>query len=212
MPQTANRTFLRDQVYIAIRDAIADGVLEPGERLREDEIVEWLGSSRASIRDALARLSDQGLVEMVPNQFTRVALVDRDDVLQSLVTQFVFFRIAISEGTPRLGDEHRAELQRLTDVVTTSVAEGGRPSVYISGLGAYMRVLARAAENEMLLHYIEQSGPLVSRALSIPGTSVDLERLNGSVVSVHEAVLAGETARAVVLLREFASAIIRDLE
>lgn len=212
MPQTANRTFLRDQVYIAIRDAIADGVLEPGERLREDEIVEWLGSSRASIRDALARLSDQGLVEMVPNQFTRVAPVDRDDVLQSLVTQFVFFRIAISEGVRGLTDEHRAELQRLIDVVTTAVAEGGRPSVYISGLGDYMRVLARAAGSEMLLHYIDQSGPLVSRALSIPGTSVDLDRLTGYAVDVHEAVLAGESDRAVALLREFAAATIGDLE
>lgn len=210
--QTTGRVFLRDQVYFAIRDAITDGVLEPGERLREDEIVEWLGSSRASIRDALARLSDERLVEMVPNQFTRVAPADRDGILEAVIAQFVFFRIALSEGAPRLAEQDRAELQQLADGVLAAVAEGVRPSVYLASLGNYERALARAADNEMLRHYIDQCAPLVSRALSIPGTEVDLERLGSYVMRINEAVLAGEAERAVELLREFAAAAVADLE
>jgi DNA-binding GntR family transcriptional regulator len=56
--------------------AIMNGTLEPGERLNDDELVKWLGVSRTPIREAIARLSGWGLVEMEPNRYTRVAEVD----------------------------------------------------------------------------------------------------------------------------------------
>ena len=38
-----SRSLLRDQAYEALREAIEAGVLEPGERLNEAELVAWLG-------------------------------------------------------------------------------------------------------------------------------------------------------------------------
>lgn len=55
--------------------AIVDGTLQPGERLRDDELTAWLGTSRAPIREALGHLAEVGLVEMAPNRYTRVATV-----------------------------------------------------------------------------------------------------------------------------------------
>ncbi|MCU1528986.1 MAG: hypothetical protein JWP75_2749 [Frondihabitans sp.] len=55
--------------------AILDGTLQPGERLRDDELTAWLGTSRAPIREALGSLAEVGLVEMSPNRFTRVATI-----------------------------------------------------------------------------------------------------------------------------------------
>ena len=47
MPVPANdpfeRDLLRDKAYAAIRDAIVDGTLAPGERLRDQELCAWLG-------------------------------------------------------------------------------------------------------------------------------------------------------------------------
>nr|WP_255429564.1 GntR family transcriptional regulator [Ramlibacter albus] len=45
-----------------ITNAIREGKLRPGERLREHELAEWLGVSRTPIREALKRLEVQGLV------------------------------------------------------------------------------------------------------------------------------------------------------
>lgn len=72
---TTSRTLLRERVHGQIMRAILDGTLQPGERLRDDALIAWLGTSRAPIREALARLADLGLVEMSPNRFTRVARV-----------------------------------------------------------------------------------------------------------------------------------------
>jgi len=69
----ASRTLLRDQVTNSIRAAIIDGTLEPGERLHDESLIEWLGVSRTPIREALASLANEGLIEMAANRYTRVA-------------------------------------------------------------------------------------------------------------------------------------------
>lgn len=77
VPTTFNavpkRTLLRDQVHDTLRSAILDGTLEPGERLHDEALIAWLGSSRTPIRDALVALAHEGLVDMIPNRSSRVA-------------------------------------------------------------------------------------------------------------------------------------------
>jgi len=70
------RVSLSDEAYVRIEAAILDGTLAPGERLRDPELVDWLGISRTPIRHALERLMTQGLVEMERNRYTRVAPFD----------------------------------------------------------------------------------------------------------------------------------------
>lgn len=67
------RTLLREVVYAKMLDAIQDGTLEPGERLNDDQLTAWLGVSRTPVREAIARLESEGLVEMAANRYTRVA-------------------------------------------------------------------------------------------------------------------------------------------
>lgn len=69
------RTLLRERVLNQLMTAILDGTFAQGDRLRDDELIAWLGTSRAPIREALTRLADMGLVEMAPNRYTRVAAV-----------------------------------------------------------------------------------------------------------------------------------------
>lgn len=66
------RTLLRDVVSDQIRREILRGQFEPGERLNDDSLIEWLGVSRTPIREALARLAGEGLVEMVANRPAQV--------------------------------------------------------------------------------------------------------------------------------------------
>lgn len=69
----APRTLLRDVVYANMLKAIQDGTLEPGERLNDDQLTAWLDVSRTPVREAIARLASEGLVEMAANRYTRVA-------------------------------------------------------------------------------------------------------------------------------------------
>lgn len=46
-----------------IREAIVDGRIPPGEQLREARLVEMLGTSRGTVREAIRQLVQEGLVE-----------------------------------------------------------------------------------------------------------------------------------------------------
>jgi len=68
-----------------IRDAIIDGRLEPGQRLKEEELARQLGVSRTPVREALLTLQSEGLVESIPRRGARVrsyAVGDLDDMYQ----------------------------------------------------------------------------------------------------------------------------------
>ncbi|UYP18225.1 GntR family transcriptional regulator [Rhodococcus sp. Z13] len=53
----------RDQVYRALRDRLMSGTTPPDERLSEERLAEQFGVSRTPVREALARLVSEGLVE-----------------------------------------------------------------------------------------------------------------------------------------------------
>ena len=54
---------LIDQVYQRVLEAIADGTLSPGQRIRQGELADRLGVSRQPVSHALHLLKRQGLVE-----------------------------------------------------------------------------------------------------------------------------------------------------
>ena len=62
------RSLLREQAYESLRDAIVDGTLAPGEKLRDPELEEWLGVSRTPIREAFQQLESEGLIELRMNR------------------------------------------------------------------------------------------------------------------------------------------------
>lgn len=63
-----------------IREAILDGRLEPGRRLKEEELARELGISRTPVREALLMLQAEGLVVATPNRGAIVRVHDAEDL------------------------------------------------------------------------------------------------------------------------------------
>lgn len=51
-----------DVIFEALREAIVEGALRDGEPLRQDQIAQMFNVSRIPVREALARLEEQGLI------------------------------------------------------------------------------------------------------------------------------------------------------
>ncbi len=51
-----------------LRNAILDGRLAPGQRLKEEELARSLGISRTPVREALVMLEAEGLIDAAPNR------------------------------------------------------------------------------------------------------------------------------------------------
>lgn len=79
---------LKEQTHRALRKAILDmDVYAPGIDLRLDEreLSESLGISRTPIREALARLDHEGLVEILPRKGVYVRRKSRAEVLEMVI-------------------------------------------------------------------------------------------------------------------------------
>ena len=68
-----------DTVYDALRHAIMDGELEPGERLRAEDLAQKFKTSATPVREALARLEQGRLVRRIPYKGTFVCEIAPGD-------------------------------------------------------------------------------------------------------------------------------------
>ncbi|MCX5317015.1 GntR family transcriptional regulator [Streptomyces sp. NBC_00154] len=72
-----------DRVFTELSEAIRDLRLLPGEALSETDLAEQLQVSRTPVREAVARLVDAGLVQVVPQVGTRVARIAMSDAQEA---------------------------------------------------------------------------------------------------------------------------------
>jgi DNA-binding GntR family transcriptional regulator len=71
---------LVDSAYQQIRQRILDNVWPPGHRALEQEVALALGMSRTPVREAIMRLRNEGLVEVIPRHGLRVLPVSPTDM------------------------------------------------------------------------------------------------------------------------------------
>ena len=114
---------LADVVYDKLCEAVIDGTLAPGQRVRDGDLAEQLGVSRMPVREALQRLERQGLIEMVASRFTRVTAVTPEMPAQSL--EFLGYQLGIGLrlALPRLNEQERDEAATLAREVATTVTQ-----------------------------------------------------------------------------------------
>jgi DNA-binding GntR family transcriptional regulator len=85
-----------ERVYADLRRRIRELALPPGAPLRKEEIAVALGVSRAPVSEAIARLSEEGLVDVFPQHGSFVAPIRAADVRESL-----FIRTALETEAMR---------------------------------------------------------------------------------------------------------------
>ena len=119
-PLRVQRSPLGDQVYDALHDMLARGELE-GERLTETRLAAELGISRTPVREALARLRQEGVLDATPRgkSLARLARGDLEEILEmrTVLDPFIAARAAeraTPEGVARL----KEALQREVDAKT----------------------------------------------------------------------------------------------
>jgi GntR family transcriptional regulator, rspAB operon transcriptional repressor len=100
-----------ERVYADLRRRIRELVLPPGAPLRKEEIAFALGVSRAPVSEAIARLADEGLVDVFPQHGSFVAPIRASEVRESL-----FIRTALeTEAMRRVTAKADAGLLRALD-------------------------------------------------------------------------------------------------
>lgn len=101
------------RVAAYLRQAILDGHIGPGSRIRQEEIAERLGASRLPVREALRMLQSEGLTELEPNKGARVPRLGARELDVVYRMRECLEPLALSESVPLLSAPDVEELARL---------------------------------------------------------------------------------------------------
>jgi DNA-binding GntR family transcriptional regulator len=78
--RTEPRPSLTEEAYRVLKREILENRMPPGFQALEPELAARLGMSRTPVREAVIRLKEEGLVEVVPRRGMRVLSVSPDDM------------------------------------------------------------------------------------------------------------------------------------
>ncbi|MFC4425743.1 GntR family transcriptional regulator [Deinococcus navajonensis] len=152
---------VRDGVYGHLRRAVLDGEIAPGERIAEVELGERLGVSRTPIREALMRLTQDGLLVAEANRGVRVRTISAAEARDTYVVREELDGLAASlaalHHTPEDAAALKAALRRLGAAPKTDYREqtrldlGFHRTVTLSAHNAVLTDLARDLEQRVAL-------------------------------------------------------------
>jgi DNA-binding GntR family transcriptional regulator len=156
------RALLRDDAYQRLRDAIVDGTLEPGERLRDSELGAWLGVSRTPVREALARLEQAGLVITRPGRSTTVAPLDVRAVRDAQSVVASMHQLAVRLAVPQLTDDDLGRMADANDRFARALRDGD-PDAALEADDELHAVPVTAAGNQAVRQVLDQFTPMLRR-------------------------------------------------
>jgi DNA-binding GntR family transcriptional regulator len=156
------RTLLRDRAYAAIRDAIVTGAIEPGAVVRDADLAERLGLSRAPVREAFARLVDEGLLESKPQSYTRVTPVVAADVRDAAAVVGAMHELVTRVAVPRLFAADVEGMRAANERFSAAVGAGNVDAA-LRADDELHDVLVRAAGNRAAAATIARYTPLIRR-------------------------------------------------
>lgn len=182
---------LSEQAYRSILEAIQNGTLRPGTRMREVELAKSLGISRTPVREALGRLMSEGLAVNDPVRGMIIAELDYANVNELYAMREVL------EGTAaRFAAQHasEAEITILLELIERErQLDGASAADMVNHNRVFHDTLYRAAHNRYLvktLSTLRETMALLGR------TTLANQGRSAQAVEEHLAIVAAIRDRA----------------
>lgn len=179
------------KVYAALREQIIDGVLAPGAPLPEQEISQRFDASRTPTREALQRLSREGLVELIPGKGAFVAEISLPDIIELFQLREALELLAARLAARAQNRSVIVPLLEALDEAPTMIDR--RPADYYALTYRIDSGISSLTRNERLARTLEEIWSQVRRARLV--ASANPQRLRESVGehrAILQAILAGD--------------------
>lgn len=145
-----------------LREHILEGVLAPGRRLQQEELATMLGVSRTPLRTALAELTQEGLLEYVPNRGYTVRAFRLEEIRAAFQVRAVLeataCRLVALEG---LSERTVDRLERCVEQGDRILAKGrldpGDLAPYRQMNVGYHEAILEAAANPWLRDFVHRT-------------------------------------------------------
>jgi GntR family transcriptional regulator, rspAB operon transcriptional repressor len=192
-------------VFEVLRERIISLEWPPGTVLNRAELQQEFGLSSTPIRDALMRLSDEGLLDIVPQSVTRVSLID---VTLARQAQFLRRSVELEAVRTLAGLPDRTFVAELNDFVEAQTGYATKPDItafYASDRAFHRRMYELAGAPDLWALVRQRSGHIDRiRRLDLPATGkmTQIVRDHGLIVT---AIHAGNASGAQTHMRDHLS-------
>ena len=201
-PRPVRNLTLREQVLEHLRDEILSSRLEPGAELSEVALATSLGVSRGPIREALGQLAAEGLVTMTPRRGAIVTKLSKQEFLDAYQVREALESLATRVAVPKLTDEDRAELHRLSAEMRRLAKQGDADTFFEVNRRFHDKLVAASGNRRLqAMHQqlLGQMGRLLRKSAELRGGLTESAAAHDAIL---EAVDAGDAERAAQLMAE----------
>ncbi|WP_198533176.1 GntR family transcriptional regulator [Streptomyces sp. AcH 505] len=192
------------QILLSVGAAIIEGRLKPGDDLNSVELARRFSSSRTPVREALATLEREGLVEIAARKRPRVRRLGIEEVREIYELRGELYGLVSRRIVARCSDRDLDELRRAQDDLEEAAAAEDLDGYFWANV-AFRNTEARLAANETVRDVLDSVGvrtlQLRHLSLSLPGrvaTSVADHRRLLQAYEDREGPLAAALTRSIV--------------
>ena len=170
-------TTAKETAYNKIRNTILVGDFPPGFQLKEEELSELCNVSRTPVRQAIQRLSDEGLVTIRENRRSYVTDLTETEFEEAFDLAVMLESYSAGLAAERISDEELEELQALEDKMEK--LKDGSANNYRKFLELNMdfhNMIHRATRNKSLFDMIQRVPDVANTVLLKTGNRKSLKR------------------------------------
>ncbi|SKA16524.1 GntR family transcriptional regulator [Consotaella salsifontis] len=184
-------------VHQRLREEIVSLRRRPGDPINEKEIAAESGVSRTPVREALLRLAEEKLIEIVPKSGTIVAKIPVDVLPEAIVARTALEQVTVRAAAERARGSDIASLRAILELQRES-QESEDYRAFHAADEALHRAIAQAAGYPGIWTIIEQLKIQLDRyrRLTLPQPN-RMERACSEHTAIVEAVAAHDTEAAV---------------
>ncbi len=121
-----HRRRVADDVHERIRDAILSRRFEPGERIDIPALAKTFDVSQMPVRQAIGRLADAGLVEIIPRSGTYIARIDPREIAETFEVRCALERLAAEAAVVHATAEDLEQIEALVDAMDETIDDAER--------------------------------------------------------------------------------------
>lgn len=154
-----------EQVAEYVKQCILEGQLSPGDQVKEVELSEKLGISRAPIREAMQILAREGLITSEPQKGKHVAALTAKQITDSYFTGGVLEAAAVTEALPLYTEDDIAKLEQVVDEMRKIAESGDEPQSLTNLDNSFHNILFSRIDNGLLIELCRRSCQGISKFL-----------------------------------------------
>lgn len=204
--QTLDHLSLQDRIRIALESDINQGLLRPGQAIKEQDLCERFQASRTPVREALLLLSAKGLIDIQPRSGIYIKRLDARKIIAIMEGLAELEAVLARLAAHRALDSHKEQLQDCL-LQTQIYAQQADSKGYAQANAELHELIYQFSANEFIAEQTQHArlriAPYRTHMFAKPERLLESQKEHERIV---QAIIAGDGDAAAHAMRQHISA------